>query len=191
MPDFGIGETAAVVAGDVTAGTGSAAAAAAAQTGATAAAGASWLPWLQGGSALLSLLGVAGSTRAGVQAGQGQATLAAQEAASARAAAAYNANQTDRANKLMIAKGVATAGASGLDVSSGSPLLNELTNVKQAAIQKQNILNMGENQGQALDYQSRLAQAGIAGTITGGIAQGGSVLSSWMGSRQYASMRGY
>lgn len=117
------------------------------------------------------------------------------EAASAREAAEYEETQFRRRAALLMGKNRAVAGATGLDISSGSPLLSELDTIEQTELEALNIRRTGEVSAQGREFEARLARqrgryarSTIGPTVVGGVAQAGSsVLGSWTNYQKYRS----
>ena len=106
------------------------------------------------------------------------------EAESIRQAAQIQERQARRRATLLMGQTQATSAASGLDLSTGSPLFTALDNARQAEIEALNIRRSGALGAMGKSYEASLAESTIPGTIVGGVAQGaGTVLSSWMQSR--------
>jgi hypothetical protein len=111
-----------------------------------------------------------------------------QQAKSQEDAAAYEERQFRRKAAFLLGKQQAIYGASGLDPSSGSPLLQELDNVRQSELEAQNIRRGGDVAAASSRFESGLAKyranyygSSIAPAVIGNVAQGtGSVLSQWM-----------
>jgi len=144
---------------------------------------------------VLALAGVAGSTYAGVQSAKMQAKAAEREAESAQQAAAFEEQQYRRKAAIARGKGEATAAASGLDISTGSPLLLDLENARQTELEALNIRRGGQFAAESKRYEATLARSTIPGTIFGGIAHTGSILSTFAARRgpgaQYTYGPGY
>ena len=110
-----------------------------------------------------------------------------QEATSARQSAAFEETQFRRRAALLLGKETAIGAASGVDITSGSPLFSELDNVRQAEIEALNIRRTGELTATSREFEARMARykgsvasSQIPGTILGGLASGaGAGLSSW------------
>lgn len=131
-------------------------------------------------AAAVAIVGTVGQTLAGVQAAKGQAKAAEAEAASIREASAFEERQFRRRAALAIGKWQAIGAASGVDIATGSPLLLELDNARQAELEALNIRRTGEVGAAGKQFEAKLAKAAIPGIILGGVAQTGSVLSNWM-----------
>lgn len=110
-----------------------------------------------------------------------------QEAESARQSAAYDERQYRRRATLLLGKQNAILGASGMDISSGSPLLLELDSVRQAELEALNIRQRGASAGYGREQEARLARmrAAYAGNqkgyaIAGGVTSASSsILGGW------------
>lgn len=119
---------------------------------------------------------------------EAQAKALEEQAKSQEEAAAYEERQFRRKAALLLGKQHAIYGASGIDPSSGSPLLMELDTVRQAELEAQNIRRGGDVAAASSRFESGLARtrasyynSTIGPSVIGGLAQGtGSVLSSWM-----------
>jgi hypothetical protein len=90
---------------------------------------------------------------------------------------------------MLIGKQIAVGAASGVDITSGSPLFMELDSVKQAELEALNIRHQGALGSASKKFEARMAKARIPGIIMGGVAQAGgalaaggdkSVLAGWM-----------
>jgi hypothetical protein len=111
-----------------------------------------------------------------------------QQAKSQEDAAAYEERQFRRKAALLLGKQHAVYAASGVDTTSGSPLLMELDSVRQAELEAQNIRRGGNVAAASSRFESGLAKyranyysSSIAPAVIGNVAQGtGSVLSQWM-----------
>jgi len=117
------------------------------------------------------------------------------EAESARAAAAFEEASYRRRAAFLLSKQQAIGAASGLDITTGSPLAQELDNVTQAELEAINIRTSGSITASGREFESRMARyrgtyasgqiPGLA--ATGALKIGGSVLSSWTKSSGYAN----
>lgn len=131
---------------------------------------------MQAVAAGMQLVGTAAGTAAKVQEADLTAKGLQSEARSIEAQAAFDETQQRRKNRLMLGEANAQAAASGIDISSGSPLLLELDRVKQAEIEALSIRRAGGIAAESRRYGARLARRSIPYTILGGILQGGSGL---------------
>ena len=86
----------------------------------------------------------------------------------------FDETQQRRKNRLLLGQANAQAAASGVDISSGSPLLLELDRVTQAEIEALSIRRAGSIQAEGRRYGARLARRSIPFTILGGMLGAGS-----------------
>jgi hypothetical protein len=98
-----------------------------------------------------------------------QAKAANIEADSVIKQAAFEEAQQRRKNALLQGSANAIGAASGVSISSGSPLFMELDRIKQGEIEALNIRRTGEVAAQGLRYQGRLARRAIPGSILQGL----------------------
>lgn len=132
-----------------------------------------------GGAGLgLSVVGLIGQTLSGIQAARGQAAAAEAEAESIRESARFDEAQSRRRSAQIIAKQRAIGAASGIDPSTGTPLLLELDNARQAELEAQAIRTGAQNRVASRKFEARLARGRIPGIALSGVAKTGSVLSS-------------
>ena len=122
----------------------------------------------------MQVAGVAGGTVAKVQEADLTAKGLQAEARSIDERTKFDETQQRRRNRLLLGEANAQAAASGLGISSGSPLLLELDRVKQAEIEALSIRQAGNMKADSLRYGARLARRSIPYTILGGMLQGGS-----------------
>lgn len=134
---------------------------------------------LAAASLILGGIGTVGQTLSSIQAARGQARAADLEAESATQAAAFEETQFRRRAALAIAKGQAVGAAAGLDLTSGSPLLLDLENARQAELEALNIRRTGHVAASAKRFEAKLARNAIPGLVLGGLAKGGSLLSDF------------
>jgi len=121
------------------------------------------------------------------QAAKAEGKFREQEAESARQSAAYEETQYRRRLALLLGKQGAIAGASGLDITSGSPLTMELDNARQGELEALNVKRTGDVGASAREFEARMARqravfAGQSGgfALAGGITSGASsILGSW------------
>jgi len=126
----------------------------------------------------LQLLGAVGSTASNVIASDVNAKSLDAQARSIDAQTDFNVMQQRRQNKLFLGQSNADAAASGVAITSGSPLLKELDRVKQTEIEAQNIRAKGMNEAAATRFQSKMVRKQIPFKIVAGGAQVGSILSN-------------
>lgn len=132
---------------------------------------------MQAAAMAMQMAGSAGGTIAKVQEADLTAKSLQSEARSIEAQAAFDETQQRRKNRLMLGEANAQAAASGVQISSGSPLLMELDRVKQSEIEALSIRRAGSIQAEGRRYGARLARRSIPYTILGGImGAGGSAM---------------
>lgn len=132
------------------------------------------LPYLMAGAAVMG-------TVASVQAAKANADNANMEADSIATGAAYDERQQRRQLGLMRGQANAQAAASGVDITSGSPLLLELDRVKQSELEALNTRRSGQIGVTSKRFQAEMYKQSIPYLIAGGAAQGGSsILSSYV-----------
>ncbi len=122
----------------------------------------------------MQVAGAVGGTIAKVQEADLTAKSLQSEARSIEAQAAFDETQQRRKNKLLLGEANAQAAASGVQMTSGSPLLLELDRVKQAEIEALSIRRAGGIAASSRRYGARLARRSIPYTILGGMLQSGS-----------------
>lgn len=125
--------------------------------------------------------GTVGETASNVIAQDVQAKAFDAEGRSIAEQAAFDERQQRRANRLMLGEGVAKGAASGVAITSGSPLLQELDRVKQTEIEALSIRRQGEIGQSVKRFQSRMTRKQIPFTILGGAAKLGSQFSGGAG----------
>jgi len=136
--------------------------------------------------AIIGIIGTAISTYATYtqsqeqqRAAKAEAGLRTQEAESARQSAAFQERQFRTRISLLLGNQIALGAASGIDISSGSPLLLQLNNVRQGELEALNIQRTGEVRASTSDFEARLARMRAsffgqqgAGAIASGTVQG-------------------
>lgn len=110
-------------------------------------------------------------TISGITQANAQAKAANFEARSIEEQAAFQEQQSRRQSALAIGKQVATGAASGVDITSGSPLFMELDNVRQAELEALNIRHQGALGAASKRFEGRMARAQKAGIILGGVSK--------------------
>lgn len=145
-------------------------------------------------AAIMGVIGAGISTYAAYSQAQAQQAAAKsesqfreQEAESIRQSSAYQERQYRRRLALILGKQNAITAASGVDPSTGSPLLMELDNIKQGEMEALNIRRTGELSAQGREFEARMARqrAAFAGQQKGfAIASGvvkasSSILGGW------------
>ncbi len=126
----------------------------------------------------LGLIGNIGSTIANVQTSDVNAKMLDAQARSEEANAAFQETQQRRENQFFLGDAIAKGAASGVAITSGSPLLHELDRVKQTEMQALNIRAQGQNQAASTRFQSRMVRRQIPWQILTGITGAGSSLMS-------------
>ena len=129
----------------------------------------------------LGILGTVGSTAGQVMASDVQAKALNAEGRSVAVQAAFDETQQRRKNALMLGEANATGAGAGVDISSGSPLLHELDRIKQSEIEALNIRRSGQNVVASKQFEARMVRRQIPFQIMGGVAQSGSILSTYAG----------
>ena len=132
-----------------------------------------------GTGAAVQGLGMAASTVGSLQTVAEQRKMLKSEALSVEQQAAFDETQTRRQNKLFLGEANAVGAASGVDISSGSPLLHELDRIKQTEMEALNIRRSGENRVNAINFQRKLLKRQRVFEGIKGAAGGGSILSSY------------
>lgn len=128
------------------------------------------------------MLGSALGTASDVMATDLNANAMQAEARSVEAQAAFDETQQRRASKLDQGKANAIVAASGVSLSSGSPLLMELDRIKQSEIEALSIRREGKMQAESLRFSARMQRRSIPWKIAGGVLNQGSILSQYAGS---------
>lgn len=128
----------------------------------------------------LQMAGQAGGTASNVIASDVNAKALDAQARAEERQAAFDETQSRRKSRLFLGEENAKVAASGVSLSSGSPLLHELDRVKQTEIEALNIRRRGEGQALQTRFQRRMVRRQIPWQIVGGVAQaGGSLLSGY------------
>lgn len=135
----------------------------------------------------MSMLGSAVSTASDVMATDLNANAMQAEARSVEAQADFDETQQRRVAKLDQGKANAIVAASGISMSSGSPLLMELDRIKQSEIEALSIRRSGKMQAESLRFGARMQRRSIPWKIVGGVLNQGSILSQYAGSSKGAS----
>lgn len=160
------------------AGAGAATAGAPLVAGGAAAASASGLGTF---GSILQAIGALGSLQAANNQAIGQSRAAKTTAKTIQQQSAFDEAQARRRASLSMGSMVATSAATGVDITSGSPLFMELDSAKQAELDAMNIRRQGNLAASAKRFEARMARAQIPGNILGAVAKGGSILSQWSG----------
>lgn len=132
-------------------------------------------------AAAVSAIGAITSTIGKTQAADVQAKALDRQAESIDDTTNLQVQQQNRRNRLLQGQANATAAASGLSLTSGTPLLMELDRAKQGAIESQSIRRQGTMDANTARFNSRMTRRQIPFDIIGGISGGGgSILSQYM-----------
>jgi hypothetical protein len=126
-------------------------------------------------AAALQVVGAVGETAANVSASDVNAKGLDAQARSIDQQTTFDVTQEQRRNRLMLGKGIARGAASGVSISSGSPLLHELDRVKQASIQEQSIQRSGNINAANTRFASRMERRKIPFQILAGVTKIGSI----------------
>ena len=129
----------------------------------------------------LGIAGAVGETVANVQASDVTAKGLDAQARSIDQQTTFDVTQQQRKNRLMLGDANARGAASGISISSGSPLLHELDRVKQASIQEQSIQRSGNIHAANTRFQSRMVRRQIPFQILAGVTKLGSMGASAFG----------
>lgn len=122
----------------------------------------------------MGMLGTIGETVSNVQSLDVQAKSLDAEGRSIAERAAFDERQQRRTNRLRLGEGIAHGAASGVAITSGSPLLHELDRVKQTEIEALSIRRQGEIGVAQKRFASRMTRRQIPFAILGGVAKLGS-----------------
>jgi hypothetical protein len=128
----------------------------------------------------VQLAGAVGSTLANIKAAKANAAGLEYEAQNIEANTAFEARQERRRQRILQGEANAITAASGLDPTSGSPLLLELDRVRQGAMEVESIKRAGRVAATTRRYGADLQKGSIPYSILGGVAQGGSILTNYM-----------
>ncbi len=126
----------------------------------------------------LGVIGAVGSTVSNVMASTTTADMLDRQAESEVAQAEFEERQQRRLNRLSQGEAIAKTAASGVVLSSGSPLLHELDRIKQGEIEALNIRARGQNQAKQTRFQSRLTRRQIPFQILQGVTQAGGAVAT-------------
>jgi len=124
--------------------------------------------------AALAVVGAVGGTASNVTALDVQSKSLDAEGRSIAEQAAFDERQKRRQNRLMLGEGIAKGAASGVAITSGSPLLHELDRVRQTEIEALSIRRAGEIGQAQKRFASRMARRQIPFEILGGVTKIGS-----------------
>ena len=113
---------------------------------------------LLAGSGILGAVGSMHQGRAAQDAANAEADVLNQRAISERQAGAVEAEDFERSFSRKLSAGVARSGASGVDISSGSPLLVTEASVREGVHQENKIRHASTVRAQRLDQQAGLSK---------------------------------
>lgn len=125
--------------------------------------------------------GTVGKTISGIQTSRAQSKAARAEAGSIRESAAFEEAQFRKRAAQVLAKQRAIGAASGIDISSGSPLAVMLDTAREAELEAQAIRRSGEIGVEGKKFESRLVRGRVPGQLFAGAAKTGTILSQWLG----------
>jgi hypothetical protein len=126
------------------------------------------------------MAGTIGRTGARVQAANAQAAGLEYEARAIEGDTKFAVQQERRKQRILQGQGNAIAAASGLDITSGSPLLLELDRVRQGELEVQSLKRAGGIAITTKRYGASLVKGAIPYRIMSGALQGGSILTSYI-----------
>jgi hypothetical protein len=147
---------------------------------------------LAGVGAGLSLAGSVGHTVANIRSSTANARGLEYEARSIEDQTAFDVTQERRRQRILQGQGNAITAASGLDPTSGSPLLMELDRVRQGELEVQSLKRAGDMAITTRRYGAQLTRREIPYMILGGMTGGatpdgppgvGSILTRYMMAR--------
>lgn len=125
---------------------------------------------------LMNLGGTALGTISKVTAADVNAKALQAQARSIDAQTDFDVRQFRRNASLQAGSNNATAAASGIDITRGSALFDQLDFAKQSEIQAQSIKRAGTIESNNKRFDARMTRKQIPFDIAGGILQGGSIL---------------
>lgn len=114
------------------------------------------------------------SAAASYASAQQQKQAAKAQARSAEESAQFAATQAAREHAQIMGRQRAIAAASGVEPGSGSPLMIELDNARQAKLDELNIIRTGNVQASALNWEAKAQDYKMASSIFQGLAGAGS-----------------
>ena len=134
-------------------------------------------------AAATAIAGTVMQTQAQAQAAKTNAAIMERQATGAEQDAALAETQSRRQSKLLQGEANAIGAASGVSISSGSPLLMELDRVKQGELEALSIRRGGQFQAQGQRFGAQALRSTLPGIYAGGAAQGASILSTYVSRR--------
>lgn len=141
------------------------------------------MAWVAGAAALISLIGVAGQTMAANKSANANAQALERQAQNTEENAAYQEQQYRRSARFASGQARAATAASGISLTSGSPLLMELDRVQQSELEAQIIRRGGQLESSSQRFGADLYRATKFGNYLRGASQGASILSTYVGPR--------
>ena len=126
------------------------------------------------------LVGTASQTIAGVRASRAEAKSLKNEAQSELLAGEYNASLVRNRAAYQAGRSRSVGAASGVDISSGTPLDVMLESAKQAELDALAERYQANVKAQALKTKGKIAQGQILPQIGTGLVRGSTYLSDWM-----------
>ena len=133
------------------------------------------------GGALVSAMGEAAQGQAAKGQAKFEAAVQQQQATRERQVAAGEERDFRRSQSALLARRRAVLGASGIDLSSGSPLLATSDFAREAELQAQRIRAGGATRATRLEQQAQLTKAAGVGAVEGSYLRAGSSLLSGAG----------
>src|SRR6185437_10179004 len=130
---------------------------------------------------LMNLGGTAMSTISQVTAADVNAKALQAQARSIDAQTDFDVRQFRRNASIATGANNAAAAASGVDITRGSPLFDQLDMAKQTEIQAQSIKRSGTIESNNKRFDERMIRKQIPFDIAGGVLQGGSILTRLAG----------
>lgn len=96
---------------------------------------------------------------------------------------AFQVQQQQRESKIQAGEQNATMAATGLDITRGSPLFQQLDFAKQSEIEKQSIQRSGTIEANNARFNARMTRRQIPFQIASGVLNAGSVLTQLAGAK--------
>jgi hypothetical protein len=130
---------------------------------------------------VMKVAGVGLDTYSNVMASDVQAKSEQAQARSIEQDTAFQIQQQQRDTKIQAGTNNATMAASGLDITRGSPLFQQLDLAKQSEIEKQSIQRSGTIAANNLRFDARMTRRQIPFQIARGAMQSASILTKIVG----------
>lgn len=125
---------------------------------------------------IAGLGGIAMQTFGGVQAASTAEDVSEFEAKAIETSTEAEEAEERKQTQRILARQRAIGAGAGIDISSGSPLLIQLDSAREAELSALNVRRRGEVAAAASRYRGQLAARTKGGTILGGAAKAGSLL---------------